>query len=92
MTNDEEFTNPIWKIGTNPEHSILRLFEDFKINNEKIKKLIGGEKSLFFYFFNLKMFKNDFFDSGWNIAFLKKVFKINISYKKIYKLIYCLKK
>lgn len=89
---DKDYIEPILNIGINPDNKSINLFKNFKVNNEKIKQLIGGEKGIFYYIINFKEFKNDFFDSGWKIAFLKNVFRINISYKKIYRFIYKLKK
>lgn len=36
------------------------------------------------YLFNFKMMKNDFYKSVWKIGFIKKFFKLNLPYFKIY--------
>ena len=88
---DDMYYKYLIDIGTEPSRIELDLFNDFMIFNEKSKKLIGG-KSVLFYMFHFKEFKNDFLDSGWKIAFLKNVFKIKLPYKKIYEFIYKIRK
>lgn len=85
------YSEALLKIGTNPSKNEINLFKDFMIFNEKSKKLIGGNLFIF-YIFHPRKFKDDFLDSGWKIAFLKNILKINLPYKKIYKAIYRTKK
>ena len=85
ITSDYSYN--IYSVGTNPKLKDIKLLDNIYTFNEKSKKLIGG-KFIFRYLFNPKKLKSDFQDSGWKIAFLKKLFKIPISYKKIYIFIY----
>lgn len=88
--NKDYYTNII-NFGMNPTTKDIKMFSKIEVFNEKKKLLIGG-KFFAFYLFNIKRFKSDFMDSGWKIAFLKNVLKINLNYGKIYRFLYNMKK
>ena len=72
------------KLGLNPTLKEIQLFENIPYI-ETIKLHLIERKGLFYYIFHIKKFKEDFYNSGWKIGFLKKVFKIKLPYFKIYK-------
>lgn len=83
LTKDEYSYN-ILKIGLNPTLEEINLFDDFKVYDEKQTLLIGNP-NLLHYIVHPKQFINDYIESSWKNAFLKKIFKINLPYFKIFK-------
>ena len=72
------------EIGLNPTLKDLKLFKDMPYVETVKMNLVEG-KGLITYMFNLKKCKDDLFNSGWKIGFLKNLLKINLPYYKIYK-------
>lgn len=73
--------------GCNPKSDDLKLFEKISFENYGIRNIINYNHSTIYYIFHLKTAKNDFFQSGWRIMFLKKLIKLPINYRKIFYLI-----
>jgi len=73
----------IIKLGLYPTQRDIKKFENIPYM-ETVKKNLIEAKNFIYYIFHLKSFKYNFFDSGWKIGFLKKVFKFNLPYFKIY--------
>lgn len=63
------------------------LFENLYFENYKINNIVNFNKSTFYYLVHPKSLKKDFFQSGWRIQFLKKLFKLPLPYTNIFILI-----
>lgn len=70
-----------------PKLSFLKKINKIKFNDGVEYTLINS-KSLIYYVFHLKQFKNDLMDSYYKIGFMKKVFKIQLPYIKILTILY----
>ena len=73
----------IEKLGLNPTIKDLQLFKNIHYIETVKLHLVEG-KGLFYYVFNIKKIKEDLFNSGWKIGFLKNLLKIKLPYYKIY--------
>lgn len=71
------------KLGLNPNLKEIKLFRRIPYI-ETIKLHLIESRGLFYYIFHLKKFKEDLYNSGWKIGFLKNLFKIKLPYYKIY--------
>ena len=76
-------SNSILKLGLKPSMDEINAFENLPYRETQIHRLVEA-KNMVYYIFHLKKFKEDFYNSGWKIGFLKKIFKINIPYYKLY--------
>ena len=72
------------EMGLNPTLKDLKLFKDMPYVETVKMNLVEG-KGLITYIFDLKKCKDDFFNSGWKIGFLKNLLKIKLPYYRIYK-------
>ena len=86
--NGAEAFKKIEKIGISPNKNDVERFGDFRFFDEGETNRLAKPKSLFFYMLNIKKFIDDFLNSRWKIGFLKRVFKIRISYYRLYKMLY----
>jgi len=77
------FSLNIVRLGLYPTRNDVEIFENMPYI-ETVKMKLIEHKRMIVYITNLKRFKEDFFNSGWKIGFLKRVFKINLPYFKIY--------
>ena len=77
----------IYQTGTSPNKDDLTLFANFGFYDEGEDAKLANPKSLIFYIFNLKRFKSDFLASRWKIGFMKQLFKLDLPYEKLYKLL-----
>lgn len=66
----------------NPSLSETKLFSDFSFLDGEII-YIAKPKSLFNYLLNPKSFIFDLSNSTWKVAFLKRLLKVNLPYRKI---------
>ena len=73
----------IEKLGLNPSGRDLELFKNIPYVETVKLHLVEG-KGLFYYMFHIKELKEDLYNSGWKIGFLKNLLKINLPYYKIY--------
>ena len=85
--NDNTFYKNIINVGLKPSTKVIKLFKNFKVYDEKVEGLIEN-KSLIYYLFHPKKMKYDYVESSWKNAFLKSIFKLNLSYFKIFQLTY----
>lgn len=74
----------IYETGVNPNKHDLKLFSEIKFYDEGITAKLAEPKSLGFYLCHVKQLKHDFLACRWKIGFMKKLFKLNLPYQKIY--------
>ena len=68
------------KFGSNPSNKDIEVFGKLTFENYKMNNIINFNKSSMYYFSHLHTMKEDFYKSGWRVAFLKKLFKIPLPY------------
>ncbi|MEC5270230.1 HAD-IA family hydrolase [Heyndrickxia coagulans] len=78
--------NDLFIIGRKPRYHYTKLFGEFIYYDTK-KIFLAKPNSLFEYIFNLKKLKKDFYESAWKIGYLKKLFKFDFPYDKLYDLL-----
>lgn len=71
--------------GLKPTSKDLKMFADFRFFDEGETQFLAKPKRVLFYMFHMKKMKNDFLSSRWKIGFMKRLFKINLPYESIYK-------
>ena len=71
--------------GLRPKYRDIKMFADFRFFDEGETQYLAKPKSILFYMFNLKALKIDFLSSRWKIGFMKRLFKLDLPYEKIYK-------
>ncbi len=81
--NSNICSSGILTLGLSPKKRDIDYFKDIHYVETQKKKMIEMN-STYKYFFNISKFKEDLLNSGWKIGALKKVFKINLPYDKIY--------
>lgn len=82
--------NAFWGIertGNSPNMKDINLFGDFAFVDEGNKTKLANPKGMLYYLFHMKQLKYDFLMCRWKIGFLKKLFKIELPYMKIYQLL-----
>ena len=79
----EELMTNLLKFALNPKLIDANKFGNLLFNENGIKKIAYHENMLY-YIFHPKQFITDYKKSYWKIGFMKSIFKINISYDKIY--------
>lgn len=75
--------NDLRMFGRKPKNNHVNLFGDFEFE-DSIKNYLAKPRNILKYMFNLKQLKKDFTESAWKIGFLKRLFKVSISYDKLY--------
>lgn len=80
--------NNLLYMGLKPEKSGVDLFSDFRMFDTSVSH-IAHPDTLLHYLGKLSKLKKDFTGSTWKIAFLYQLFKLPVSYEKLY---YLLKK
>lgn len=78
------FCKKLLDAGQKPTNEAIYLFADFRFFDEGECYPLAAPRSLLYYFFNIKDFKQDFLKSRWKTAFLKRIFKIPFPYYFIY--------
>ena len=68
------------KFGSNPSKKDIEVFGKLTFENYKMNNIINFNKNSIYYFTHLHTMKEDFYKSGWRVAFLKKLFKIPLPY------------
>lgn len=87
----EELFSGIYKAGTNPSKQFLKMFGNFRFYDDGITEKLASPKKSYYYFLHPRHLMKDFLSCRWKIGFLKKMFKINLPYQMIYKLLLKLK-
>lgn len=77
----------LFDAGQKPTTEALELFSKFRFFDEGECIPLANPRNLLYYIVHLSEFKKDFFRSRWKTAFLRKLFKIRISYFKVYQLL-----
>lgn len=72
--------------GLTPKLQDIRMFGDFRFFDEGETQYLAKPKNIFFYMIHLKTLKTDFLSSRWKIGFMKRLFKINLPYESLYKI------
>lgn len=83
--NERVAFNNIMNLGTNPSKRELDMFSNISFSDFG-KGYLARTDQFINYIKNPKKLFYDFFASCWKVGFLKKVFKINLPYFKIYKI------
>lgn len=79
-----ELCSPLLQAGSYPTKEALSLFADFHFYDEGVYNLLAHPKSLFYYIFHIDCLKKDLYMSRWKTAFLRRLFKLPLSYQRIY--------
>ena len=77
----------IIKFGSSPSKKDVNYFENIAFENYKKNNLINFNKNTFYYMFHPKAMINDFYLSGWRVAFLKKLIPFPFPHYFAFKLI-----
>lgn len=82
----DKFTlcKPLLRAGSAPTKEAMRLFADFRFYDEGIFNYLAKPRGIFYYLLHPCDFKKEFYMSRWKTAFLRKVFKLPISYNVMY--------
>ena len=83
--NARQLCKPLLDAGQLPTKEAIDLFSDFKFYDEGEYTFLAKPQSLTYYVFHPQAFKMDFYKNRWKSAFLRKVFKVPISYYRVYK-------
>ena len=70
----------ILKFGSSPSNKDINLFGQLTFENFKTHNIVNFNKNSIYYFTHPKKMIEDFYTSGWRVAFLKKLFKIPFPY------------
>lgn len=74
----------LYETGLAPRYQDINMFADFRFFDEGETQYLAKPRNIFYYMIHLKTLKNDFLSSRWKIGFMKRLFKINLPYEKIY--------
>lgn len=74
----------IHQTGINPDRSDLDLFANIEFYDEGVTEKLASPQSIFCYLGHIKDLKRDFLACRWKIGFMKKLFKMNLPYQKMY--------
>lgn len=75
---------PLLQAGSYPTKEAMNLFADFRFYDEGVFNYLAKPHSLCFYLLHPSKFKKDLYMSRWKTAFLRKIFKLPISYNGMY--------
>lgn len=84
LSADTLFTG-LSETGLRPRQQDIKMFGDFRFFDEGEIQYLAKPQNILFYLFNLKTLKTDFLSSRWKIGFMKRLFRIELPYEKIYK-------
>ncbi len=88
LTNNSDMMyEHMHKVGSNPKMINIKQFGKLSFFNCGDRVCLASPKSLKYYFFHIKELKKDLYDCQWKIGFLKALFKINLPYNKIFKIL-----
>ena len=73
------------KTGLTPTKEDIDMFADFRFFDEGETLYLAKPKSIFYYMFHIKSLKRDFLSCRWKIGFMKRLFKIDLPYEEMYK-------
>lgn len=72
--------------GLKPKKEDIDMFADFRFFDEGETLYLAKPKSIFYYIFHIRILKRDFLSSRWKIGFMKRLFKIKLPYKEMYRI------
>ena len=78
--------NAYCRFAVRPNMSVVRIFNDFKVLNGKVRSILP-QYGILHYLTHVRAFRRDFEESSCKIFFLKKIFKINLPYFTLLKLL-----
>lgn len=70
--------------GIKPKMKDIKMFADFRFFDEGEIQYLAKPKGLISYMVRFKSLKRDFLLSRWKTGFLKRLFKLNLPYDKLY--------
>lgn len=70
--------------GLTPKRRDINMFADFRFFDEGETQYLAKPRNIFYYMIHLKTLKTDFLSSRWKIGFMKRLFKADLPYEKIY--------
>ena len=70
--------------GLAPRHCDINMFADFRFFDEGETQYLAKPKNIFYYMIHLNALRTDFLSSRWKIGFMKRLFKVNLPYEKMY--------
>lgn len=73
----------IFKLGLRPSTEDVKLFSNISYL-DGVKSKLAQPKGILYYLIHPKQFYVDFCNCGWKIGFLKKIFKVNLDYSRLY--------
>lgn len=86
MTKKMAFEN-LLKLGIHPSKKELSILSKLEFENFTNSNIINYNHNTFYYLTHLKEMKEDFYKSGWRIAFLKKLIPIPFPHYTFFKLL-----
>lgn len=72
--------------GLRPKKEDIDMFAEFRFFDEGEILYLAKPKNLFYYMFHIGDLKRDFLSSRWKIGFMKRLFKINLPYEEMYRI------
>lgn len=82
----DELYEGLSETGLKPKKKDIDMFANFRFFDEGEIRYLAKPQKLFFYLTHVKLLKKDFLSSRWKIGFMKRLFKINLPYERIYKI------
>lgn len=82
--NSNELYSGIKDTGMQPSKRDLDLFADFHFYDEGRDDKLAAPANIVSYIINPKKLKHDFLVSRWKIGFMKRMFKVDLPYQKLY--------
>lgn len=70
--------------GVAPKRCDINMFADFRFFDEGETQYLAKPRNIFYYLVHLNVLKTDFLSSRWKIGFMKRLFKANLPYEKMY--------
>lgn len=84
IPSKKELCKPLINAGARPSSEALKLFADFRFFDEGVCNYLAKPKGLVYYLFHPNRLKKDFYASRWKTGFLRKLFRVPISYQSLY--------
>lgn len=82
--DSNELYSGIKDTGMQPSKRDLDLFADFHFYDEGRDDKLAAPANIVSYIINPKRLKHDFLVSRWKIGFMKRMFKVDLPYQKLY--------
>ena len=79
---------PLYQLGTQPTLKEARRFGDFEFFDAGKVSFLAKPRSLLWYLGHLKILADDVNTSVWKVGYLKRFFKLNLNYARLYDYLY----